>query len=73
MIATVSFDSSNTADYVTQIASASIGQVYKATLVDGREVAVKVQRPNILSSISLDLYILRLLTPVQVYVNNFFR
>jgi predicted unusual protein kinase regulating ubiquinone biosynthesis (AarF/ABC1/UbiB family) len=48
------------------IASASIGQVYKGTLKDGREVAVKVQRPNILSEIALDLYILRFLTPLQV-------
>jgi len=52
------------------IASASIGQVYKGTLKDGREVAVKVQRPNILSEIALDLYILRFLTPLQVYVTN---
>ena len=29
------------------VASASIGQVYKATLIDGREVAVKVQRPKV--------------------------
>lgn len=53
------------------IASASIGQVYRGTLIDGRDVAVKVQRPNILSEIALDLYLLRLLTPVQVKVQNF--
>ena len=52
------------------VASASIGQVYRATLVDGREVAVKVQRPNILSEIALDLYLLRLLTPLQVRISN---
>ena len=52
------------------IASASIGQVYRGTLLDGREVAVKVQRPNILGEIALDLFILRLLTPVQVRVSN---
>ena len=28
------------------LAAASIGQVYKGTLLDGREVAVKVQRSN---------------------------
>ena len=39
-------------------------QVYKGTLPDGRVVAVKVQRPGILSEIALDLYILRLLAPV---------
>lgn len=54
------------------LASASIGQVYKGTLKDGREVAVKVQRPNILSEIALDLFILRLLAPLQVRVSNLF-
>lgn len=52
------------------IASASIGQVYKATLLNGKEVAIKVQRPNILSEIALDLYLLRLLTPLQVRISN---
>lgn len=52
------------------IASASIGQVYKGTLLDGREVAVKVQRPQILGEIALDLYLMRLLTPLQVKVSN---
>jgi len=52
------------------IASASIGQVYRATMKDGTEVAVKVQRPNILNEIALDLYLLRLLTPIQVWVSN---
>merc|ERR1719230_2413519 len=54
----------------TSIASASIGQVYKGTLIDGREVAVKVQRPKILGEIALDLYLLRLLTPLQVKISN---
>ena len=52
------------------IASASIGQVYKAALLDGRQVAVKVQRPAILAEIALDLYLLRLLTPLQVRLSN---
>eukprot|EP01041_Mallomonas_annulata_P007088 gene7088-14420_t len=52
------------------IASASIGQVYKATLTDGKEVAVKVQRPQVLGEIALDLYILRLITPLQVTISN---
>ena len=33
------------------VASASIGQVYKATTADGKEVAVKVQRPNVVNVI----------------------
>lgn len=40
------------------IASASIGQVYKARLKDGREVAVKVQRPNLDRLIAIDLGIM---------------
>eukprot|EP00548_Thalassiothrix_antarctica_P004961 CAMPEP_0194131558 /NCGR_PEP_ID=MMETSP0152-20130528/2308_1 /TAXON_ID=1049557 /ORGANISM="Thalassiothrix antarctica, Strain L6-D1" /LENGTH=505 /DNA_ID=CAMNT_0038826383 /DNA_START=19 /DNA_END=1536 /DNA_ORIENTATION=- len=42
------------------VASASLGQVYKATLKkEGHEVAIKVQRPNILQSFSLDLFLLQ--------------
>ena len=52
------------------IASASIGQVYKGQLLDGKQVAIKIQRPNILSDIALDLYILRLLSPLQVRISN---
>lgn len=37
------------------VASASLAQVYFATLVDGREVAVKVQRPNLRKTFELDL------------------
>ena len=46
-------------------------QVYKAELRDGRQVAVKVQRPQILDEIALDLYLLRLLTPLQTRISNF--
>mmetsp|Transcript_25726 Transcript_25726/g.56917 ORF Transcript_25726/g.56917 Transcript_25726/m.56917 type:complete len:479 (+) Transcript_25726:378-1814(+) len=52
------------------VAAASIGQVYRANLLDGREVAVKVQRPNILPSIGLDLYVMRLIAPVQTRLTN---
>jgi predicted unusual protein kinase regulating ubiquinone biosynthesis (AarF/ABC1/UbiB family) len=41
------------------VAAASLGQVYKARLHTGEEVAVKVQRPNLLPVITLDLFIMR--------------
>jgi ubiquinone biosynthesis protein len=40
------------------IAAASLGQVHRAVLRDGREVAVKVQRPNIRQQIAEDLEVL---------------
>jgi predicted unusual protein kinase regulating ubiquinone biosynthesis (AarF/ABC1/UbiB family) len=40
------------------IAAASLGQVYRARLATGEEVAVKVQRPNLESIISFDIAIL---------------
>ncbi len=40
------------------MAAASLAQVHAATLVTGDEVVVKVQRPNILATISTDLEIL---------------
>eukprot|EP00596_Hydrurales_sp_CCMP1899_P000119 CAMPEP_0119043704 /NCGR_PEP_ID=MMETSP1177-20130426/25066_1 /TAXON_ID=2985 /ORGANISM="Ochromonas sp, Strain CCMP1899" /LENGTH=895 /DNA_ID=CAMNT_0007012395 /DNA_START=350 /DNA_END=3037 /DNA_ORIENTATION=+ len=52
------------------VASASIGQVYRGTLLDGRDVAIKVQRPKVLGEIALDLYLLRLITPLQVKLTN---
>ena len=53
------------------LASASIGQVYQGILrSNGKKVAVKVQRPGILSEIALDLYILRLLSPIQSRFQN---
>ena len=41
------------------VAAASLGQVYKAVLHTGEEVAVKVQRPNLRPKLSLDLYLMR--------------
>ncbi|NJK39599.1 MAG: AarF/ABC1/UbiB kinase family protein [Oscillatoriales cyanobacterium RM2_1_1] len=41
------------------VAAASLGQVYKARLWTGEQVAVKVQRPHLLPIISLDLYLMR--------------
>ncbi|RUT06535.1 hypothetical protein DSM106972_027920 [Dulcicalothrix desertica PCC 7102] len=41
------------------IAAASLGQVYKAKLFSGEEVAVKIQRPDLREAIAIDLYLLR--------------
>ena len=41
------------------IAAASLGQVYQGYLKTGEKVAVKVQRPDLLQSITLDIYIMR--------------
>jgi len=43
------------------VAAASLAQVYLATLNDGKDtkVAVKVQRPSVLGTVSKDLYVLR--------------
>ncbi|MEA1944096.1 MAG: AarF/ABC1/UbiB kinase family protein [Euryarchaeota archaeon] len=40
------------------IAAASIGQVHRATLISGEDVAVKVQRPDIKKTIEVDLEIM---------------
>ena len=59
-------------DLDNPVASASIGQVYRGVVEldderDGKkevEVAVKVQRPNVLSEIALDLFLTRELAPL---------
>ena len=44
---------------IEPIAAASLGQVYRAKLFTGEEVAVKVQRPNLTAIIKGDIEILR--------------
>lgn len=41
------------------IAAASLGQVYRGKLKTGEEVAIKVQRPDLVKRITLDIYIMR--------------
>ncbi|MCW3038195.1 MAG: AarF/ABC1/UbiB kinase family protein [Solirubrobacterales bacterium] len=48
----------------TPIAAASIGQVYRATTHDGREVAVKVQYPGVAEAVETDLRNANLLFPL---------
>ena len=51
------------------VAAASLGQVYRARLSSGEEVAVKVQRPNLDQIISFDIAILYRLVKL---INRFF-
>ena len=50
---------------VIPIASASIGQVYKAVL-NGKDVAVKIARPNLLDIVDVDLGIIYDLKPLLI-------
>lgn len=53
------------------VAAASIGQVHRATLKDGQDVVVKVQRPNIEELIAVDLEILaHLASLMEMYVTE---
>ena len=44
---------------IEPISAASLGQVHKGILKNGKNVAVKVQRPGLREQITLDLYIVR--------------
>lgn len=52
------------------IATASIGQVYDAKFLDGKEVVVKIQRPEIESTIKADITILKRLAENLNYFKN---
>ncbi|WP_304205577.1 ABC1 kinase family protein [Peptostreptococcus russellii] len=52
------------------IAAASIGQVYDATFLDGKEVVVKIQRPEIENTIKADISILKRLAENLDYFNK---
>ncbi|MEH7180588.1 ABC1 kinase family protein [Neobacillus vireti] len=45
----------------TAVASASIGEVYKARLLDGTEVAIKVKRPHIDTIVQTDFRVLNII------------
>ncbi|HEX8176316.1 MAG TPA: AarF/ABC1/UbiB kinase family protein [Pyrinomonadaceae bacterium] len=50
------------------IAAASLGQVYRARLHTGEEVAVKVQRPNLPEIVNFDIAVLR---RIVAFINRF--
>jgi len=52
------------------VACASIGQVHRATLADGRRVAVKVRRPGVRADIDVDLALLRSLLRLAMRVSR---
>lgn len=48
----------DTKENIELVAAASLGQVYKAKLKSGEHVAIKVQRPDMVERVSLDLFLL---------------
>ena len=52
------------------VAAASLGQVYRATLHDGREVAVKIQYPEIVTAVRNDLRNVSLMSQVAAVLNT---
>lgn len=47
-------------DTTTPLGSASIAQVHRATLTDGRPVVLKIQRPGIRASVQADMRLMRI-------------
>ena len=54
-----------------KIASGSIGQVYKAKLIDGREVAIKVRHPNVEELKDNQMLLFNMITTLQNF--SYFR
>ena len=52
------------------IASASIGQVHRATLVDGTQVVVKIRRPNIVVDVVNDIAILEKVVGILSFITG---
>lgn len=48
-------------DTETPLGTASLAQVYRATLADGRPVAVKIQRPGVRETVDADMKLMRTL------------